>query len=62
MKSQNFQNIVQDFDTIKSVSVNGLYIVVNGVISNTSSQKRYEYKHSGVARAVASKVVQFKGV
>jgi len=59
---KNYKDIVKLFSKIFKVTLKGKNVTVYGVINNSSTSKTFDYKHSGVAKEVATKIEYFKGL
>ena len=62
MISTNYKQIVEDFDTINKVKVQGTKVTVTGYFNCREVEFEYFYKHAKVASAVKKLVQQFKGL
>jgi len=55
----NYVDIVNSFNEIKNVKTNGNKVIVIGDIDYCQYENCYTYKHTKVAKEVASKVKMF---
>lgn len=64
IKVTNYQEILEDFFTIKSVKICGTSVKVQGIAwTETELETRtYQYSNKSVAKFVAQKVNYFKGI
>lgn len=60
--SISYQDIVNEYDTIRCVSSTENYVHVTGYIDNELSRQTFIYDHNQVAQAVAQKVQNFVGI
>lgn len=64
IKVTNYQDILTDFSTIKSVKICGTNVQVSGLAWGETNIKTntYNYTNKSVAKFVAQKINYFKGI
>ena len=62
IKVTNYQEILEDFSTIKSVKICGTNVQVSGLAWGETKTRIYSYTNKSVAKFVAQKINYFKGI
>lgn len=61
-KVQSYQEILNDFSTIKAVKICGNTVKVTGLSDSQTNTRTYAYSNKSIAKFVAQKVSYFKGI
>lgn len=62
IKPTSYQEILEDFSTIKSVKICGNTVKVTGLAWGETKTRAYTYSNISIAKFVAQKVSYFKGI